>query len=116
MLQVEQGRWVAIKFAVLERHAVVHITEGSTDSMLLRHAVVHSTVQKQHRLWLHGSRPGRLSRGVPAPAHPPAVLDDLQQHVEDIGVRLLNLVKQHHGEGTAPAGAGYMSGGGLSVG
>ena len=43
-----------------------------------------------------------------APAHPPTreppVLQDLEHHVEHVGVRLLDLVKQHHAEGLAPAG------------
>ena len=53
----------------------------------------------------------RSERGPGAPlALPPtcepAVLDDLQQHVEHVWVRLLDLVKQNHAEGAAPAGEG----------
>ncbi len=37
------------------------------------------------------------------------VLEDLQQHVEDLGVRLLDLVEQHHGVGLAAHGLGQLA-------
>ena len=37
------------------------------------------------------------------------VIEDLQHHVEDIGVRLLHLVEEDHGIGPAPDGFGELS-------
>ena len=39
----------------------------------------------------------------------PAVVEHLQQDVEDVGVRLLDLVEQHHGIGLAPHGLGQLA-------
>src|SRR5258708_7407767 len=39
----------------------------------------------------------------------PALIEDLEQHVEDVGVRLLDLVEQHDGVGTAPDGFGQLA-------
>ncbi len=39
----------------------------------------------------------------------PPVLEDLQQRVEHVGVRLLDLVEEHHGERLAPHGLGELT-------
>ena len=39
---------------------------------------------------------------APLPVRQPAVIEHLQQHVEHVGMRLLDLVKQHHRIGPAP--------------
>ncbi len=59
--------------------------------------------------WWSAHSQGRLlqrcsvASSTTIPTCEPPVLDDLQQHVEHVGVRLLNLIKQHHAEGLAPA-------------
>ena len=39
----------------------------------------------------------------------PPVVEDLQQHVEDVGVRLLDLVEEHDGVGLAPHRLGELA-------
>ena len=51
----------------------------------------------------------RSSQAGWAPTGEAAILQNLEHHVEDIGVRLLNLIKQHHGEGLAPHSLGQLA-------
>ena len=46
---------------------------------------------------------------APLPVGQPPVVEDLQQHVEDVGVRLLDLVEEEHAVGPAPHRLGELA-------
>ena len=70
---------------------------------LLLRIGVQATGQKR-RTEVRGEDQNRVAEvdGPSLPVRQPAVVENLQQHIEDIGVRLFDLVEQHHRIRSAP--------------
>ncbi len=51
----------------------------------------------------------RNEDGTPLCVGQLAILEDLQQHIEDIRMRLLHLVEQHHAVGVTPHPLGKLA-------